>query len=142
MVVDLGLSQTEVDKIVSSTKGVQVDAAHAVSYYAQATSALSTGSKFFGHAAVRVLSLTVPFHIATMLPLQLGFVFHLSDRALTLLMLPHVLRLRLLLQFFRSRQEDLGVDVRLVAFFRITFVTLAAAHWLGCVCVGAFAFAH
>ena len=32
-----------------------------------------------------------------------------------------------------QRQEDISVDVRLVAFFKISFLTLAAAHWLGCI---------
>jgi hypothetical protein len=37
------------------------------------------------------------------------------------------------LLFGVQRQEDLSVDVRLVAFLKIAFLTLAAAHWLGCI---------
>ena len=72
MVCDLGLSQTDVDRIVESTKGVESEDASTVSYHALAMSAFAGGSSFFGAEARRTLLVAWPCHIAIMLPLHIG----------------------------------------------------------------------
>ena len=108
VVRDLGQSQSDADRIVESAQGVVHDASATAgggsssTYRNLAVSAYASGHSCFGPAARRVVLVSWPIHIIIALPLQLGFMVHLEDHYLSKLMFSHVLRLPLLLQYFRS----------------------------------------
>lgn len=100
-VCDLGLQSSEVDRIVSGASGVQDDGSMRQDRPAAVMAALASGRRLFGTRTRHVLLVTAPYYLLLALPMQLGLLLRLGDRAVTKLMLLHVLRVAMLLRCFR-----------------------------------------
>jgi hypothetical protein len=135
MAWDLGFKDMPVDKIVDSAPGVvRKQPIQASSTAHEALNALNVGLRSWsGSQMQHTLYYDVSAQLLCMTPLWFAFMLQLSPLVQSWTHLLRLVRMRILLNFFSARQEDMAADVRWVAGCKFLMIIFSGSHWLGCI---------
>lgn len=132
MVMDLGLQESAVDKLLDISEAQQGsgqaeqgpgDAA------ALASRAVMQDVPMIGHHTRRALMLSCPVRVALSLPSWMARYLLNSELWEVIGDSCRVYRLVDLMKYFGKRQEDIAIDIRWLAFFKFCFIIFATSHW-------------
>eukprot|EP00892_Ulva_mutabilis_P004198 jgi/Ulvmu1/214/UM001_0218.1 len=90
----------------------------------------------FGKALQQQLRVSIPLRLMLMIPVWLDRYIDLGNTFVMMAMLARTYRIIDLMKYFSVCQEDVATDVRLIAFFKFSYIIFSTGHWLGCLYYG------
>lgn len=125
---DIGLEQSSMDSLVHMSAHLRDGLVADSSTASAVTHMLHEKGWTIGKALRRQVFVSIPLRIMFMIPMWLDRYMNLGNTFVMIGTLARTYRIVDLMKYFSERQEDLGADVRWIAFFKFSYIIFSTVR--------------